>query len=402
MNTHRPIRMLTYLMFFIFAMTTDAVGVIIPVIIEAFDLSLTQASAFHYGTMLAIALSGIGLGFLSDRYGRKAIIILGLGLFAACCFAFAMGSTFAHFLTLVTLSGLAIGIFKTAAIGLMGDISSDSGEHTRTMNMAEGFFAVGAIVGPAVVSYLLQQAFSWTYLYVFAGGLALLLALTASRTQYPQVQKTSEAPTTLADSLRMLKDPYALGFSFAIALYVITEAAIYVWMPTYLLGYSGDWGLIATYALSIFFVFRALGRFLGAYILHYFQWQSVLALFTGAVALCYVGAMALGVNAAALLLPLSGLFMSVLYPTINSKGISCFPTQQHGAIAGVILFFTAIAAALGPMVMGLLGDIMGDVFYGFVFTACCAVALFLLALVNLIMDPTSARLTERPVDRTTG
>ena len=394
MTSFRSIRLLTYLMFFIFAMTTDAVGVIIPVIIETFDLSLTQASAFHYGTMLAIAASGIGLGFLSDRYGRKAIIMLGLGLFALCCFAFTLGSRFAHFLTLVTLSGLAIGIFKTAAIGLMGDITNDSSEHTRTMNMAEGFFAVGAIVGPAVVSYLLQQAFSWTYLYVFAGGLALLLVLIAARTEYPQTKKVSDKPTTITESLGMLKDPYALGFSFAIALYVITEAAIYVWMPTYLLGYSGEWSIIATYALSIFFVFRAAGRFLGAYILHRFEWQAVLALFTGAVAACYVGAMLMGVNAAAVLLPLSGLFMSVLYPTINSKGISCFPAQKHGAIAGVILFFTAVAAALGPMVMGLLGDIMGDVFYGFVFTAGCAVVLFVMALLNLLWDPANARLND--------
>ena len=39
-----------------------------------------------------------------------------------------------------------------------------------------------------------------------------------------------------------------------------------------------------------------------------------------------------------------GLFMSMIYPTLNSKGISCFPKTEHGAIAGVILFFTAAAA----------------------------------------------------------
>ena len=30
--------------------------------------------------------------------------------------------------------------------------------------------------------------------------------------------------------------------------------------------------------------------------------------------------------------------MSIMYPTLNSKGISCFPKSQHGAAAGVILF----------------------------------------------------------------
>ena len=52
-----------------------------------------------------------------------------------------------------------------------------------------------------------------------------------------------------------------------------------------------------------------------------------------------------GPEPAVYLLPLSGLFMSIIYPTLNSKGISCFPRSQHGAVAGVILFFTALAAA---------------------------------------------------------
>jgi fucose permease len=345
--------------------------------------------------MIAIAVSGIGLGFLSDRFGRKAIIILGLGLFAACCFAFVIGSSFTHFLVLVTLSGLAIGIFKTAAIGLMGDVSRSNVEHTRTMNMAEGFFAVGAIIGPAIVSYLLNQEVSWIYLYVIAGGFAVTLAVIAARTPYPATTSTEQEKTSLSDTLAMLKDPYALGFSLAIALYVVAEAAIYVWMPTYLLDYDGSVPMLATYALSVFFVCRALGRFVGAYILHRFAWQTVLMLFSGAVALCYVGAMIFGVNTAAVLLPISGLFMSVLYPTINSKGISCFRPAQHGAIAGVILFFTAVAAALGPMVMGILGDMFGQVFYGFVFTAVCAVTLFALSFVNWWLDPTQSRLAEQ-------
>ena len=60
--------------------------------------------------------------------------------------------------------------------------------------------------------------------------------------------------------------------------------------------------------------------------------------------LCVLGSLAGGPALAAWLLPLSGLFMSIIYPTLNSKGISCFPRARHGAAAGVILFFTATAA----------------------------------------------------------
>src|SRR5512143_3145084 len=116
------IKWLTYVMFMMFAMTTDSVGVIIPEVIREFDLSMTAAGAFHYATMTAIACSGILLGYLADRLGRKPTIILGLTLFAVSSYLFAVGHAFGVFLVLLVISGAAIGIFKTGALALVGDI----------------------------------------------------------------------------------------------------------------------------------------------------------------------------------------------------------------------------------------------------------------------------------------
>ncbi|HZY09314.1 MAG TPA: hypothetical protein VFE69_16260, partial [Ilumatobacteraceae bacterium] len=51
------VKTLTYLMFAMFAMTTDSVGVIIPEVIRTFHLSLTAGGSFQYATMGGIALS---------------------------------------------------------------------------------------------------------------------------------------------------------------------------------------------------------------------------------------------------------------------------------------------------------------------------------------------------------
>jgi hypothetical protein len=75
--------------------------------------------------------------------------------------------------------------------------------------------------------------------------------------------------------------------------------------------------------------------------LNRFQWTGVLALLSALILPCFAASVAGGVAWAIWLLPLSGLFMSVIYPTINSKGISCLPLSEHGAGAGVILFFTS-------------------------------------------------------------
>ena len=152
------VKALTYLMFAMFAMTTDSVGIIIPEVIKTFRLTLTAAGTFQYATMAGIALAALFLGQLADRLGRRPTIIVGLTLFAAACFLFAAGDTFVFFAVLMGLSGIAIGIFKTGALALIGDISTSTAQHTSIMNTAEGFFSIGAIIGPAILARLLAAA----------------------------------------------------------------------------------------------------------------------------------------------------------------------------------------------------------------------------------------------------
>jgi fucose permease len=502
-------------MFMMFAMTTDSVGVIIPKVIEEFHLSQAAAGAFHYATMTAIALAAIFLGYLADKLGRKMTIVLGLVLFALNSYLFAVGNSFAFFLMLLVISGAAIGIFKTGALALIGDISRSTSEHTTTMNTVEGFFGVGAIIGPAVVASLLARGLSWKYLYVIAGTICVLLIVTALLVKYPKTVKTADEPIDFKRTMGMMKNPYALGFSLGIFLYVAAECAVYVWMPT-LLGSStfsagevadlqslagklkqsgrpfdtwlstqlsadtqktlanwqgqssdketlqtalledlnkkiiaGDsafeqqrfgrialrsetmklteqknlrgsklkrlnrllledayptelsrnpllassFGFLAMlYALTAFFVLRAAGRFMGAWVLARYNWTSVMVLFSLAILACFAGSVAGGLSYAVCLLPLSGLFMSMIYPTLNSKGISCFPKTEHGAVSGLILFFTCTAAALGPFAMGVVSDIFGHAKYGFVLATIFAALLFVGLVVNKIYDPARRRL----------
>ena len=381
------IKWLTFLMFMMFAMTTDSVGVIIPEVIKEFRLSMTVGGAFHYAAMAGIAFAGFFLGYLADKLGRKKTIILGLVLFALNSYLFAVGHSFGFFVFLLVISGAAIGIFKTGALALIGDISRSTNEHTSTMNTVEGFFAVGAIIGPAIVAHMLAVGTSWKWLYVIAGTICLLLIVTASLVSYPQTAATNE-PVDLKRTMAMMKNPYALGFSAGIFLYVAVESAIYVWMPTLLAQYHGSATWMVTYAISIFFVLRAIGRFLGSWILSRVNWAAVVTLFSLAIFACFVVSMIGGVRIAVFLLPFSGIFMSVIYPTLNSKGISCFRKAEHGAVAGVILFFTCVSAVVGPLAMGAISDSLGNPKYGFVLATGFAAFLFAGLLLNWLTNPT--------------
>ena len=383
------VKALTYVMFAMFAMTTDSVGLIIPEVIRTFQLSLTAAGTFQYATMAGIAIAGLFLGQLADRLGRRRTIVIGLTIFAAACFLLATGDAFLFFAVMLGLSGLAIGVFKTGALALIGDISTSTAQHTSIMNTAEGFFGVGAIIGPAILARLLTAGLSWTWLYVIAGSICVSLIVLALLVHYPETTRPA-ADSGFSGTGRAMQSPYVLAFSAGAFLYVGVEAAVYVWMPTLLAGYTGSATTLATYSLSIFFLLRAAGRFLGAWMLTRVQWQPVLALFSACILLCFVVSVAGGVNWAVYLLPLSGLFMSVIYPTINSKGISCLPKSEHGAGAGVILFFTCTSAVLAPLAIGAVSDVLGRIEFGFALATAFAALLFIGALFNWLLNPTRA------------
>lgn len=393
---HLTVTLLTFTMFFMFAMTTDAVGEIIRIARGELGLSNTQASAFHWATMIAIAASGVFLGFLADRFGRKRTIILGLGIYGVASGLFFAGSSFQLYVGLLFVSGLAIGIFKTAALALIGDISRSTEHHTRTMNAVEGFFAVGAIVGPALVVTFDNNGISWRWLYLIAAALCALMIIAALRTTYPPTITEEKAPASVGRTIKLLGSPHALSFSFAIAMYVACEVAIFVWLPTFLEGYQGTGlaMLFAAYAVMIFFVLRAGGRFLGIWVLSRVDWKVVMLIFSAAILACFVASAVGGKTWAVFLLPLSGVFMSMIYPTLNSKGISCYPKGDHGAVAGLILFFTAFSAAVAPLLMAFVSDTFGggDMRIGFGLATVFAGLLFAWALINHLRDPAAAAL----------
>lgn len=388
----RAIRWLTYLMFFMFAMTTDSVGLIITQVIAEFHLSMTAAGGLQYGSMLGIASAGLGLGFLADRIGRKRTILTGLALFAATAYLFPAAGSFAAIVALIVVAGAAIGIFKTGALALVGDVSASAIELTSTMNLVEGFFGVGAIIGPLIVTALVAEGVSWRWLYAIAGALCTALFAIAFRARYPAASRPAAEARNLASTLRLVPNRYALGFSFGAFAYVVVECAIYVWMPTLLADVRGAERALVGYALPAFFVMRACGRFLGAWLLHRVDWSGALALAGLAICACFAGSVVGGVGVALYLLPLAGLFMSIIYPTLNSKGIGCFATTDHGAVAGIILFFTCAGAFLGPLAMGLVSDAFGGARYGFMFATGFAVLLAAGFTANWLLKPAHTQL----------
>ena len=385
------VKTLTYLMFAMFAMTTDSVGLIIPEVIRTFGLSLTAAGTFQYTTM-----AGIAVGGSAPRTARRSSRPHGpRSSPASSLFAVGLlpvgrrqtGSPF--FAVLLGLSGIAIGVFKTGALALIGDISTSTAQHTSIMNMAEGFFGVGAIIGPAILDAPAGSAGCRG-----SGSTSLPASICVVPDRAGAAREISGIADASADGQprtgtgrRDAESVRAglLGRRFPVRRRRGRHLRVDADIVRGLLRQRDDAGRLQHLDLLPAARRRPLSRRVAA---GRVQWQAALALFSGGILVCFAISVVGGLDWAVYLLPLSGLFMSVIYPTLNSKGISCLPKSEHGAGAGVILFFTCVSAVLAPLAIGAVGDAFGHIIYGFWLATGFAVLLFVGALVNWLLNPT--------------
>jgi fucose permease len=119
-----------------FAMTTDSVGIIIPEIVKTFRLSLTAAGTFQYATMagspLQVSAGSPCRPLRAEEHDRDRADPLCRSI-VSC----SSRDSFLFFCVLMALSGIAIAIFKTGALALIGDISRSTAEHTSIMKRSK-------------------------------------------------------------------------------------------------------------------------------------------------------------------------------------------------------------------------------------------------------------------------
>jgi DHA1 family multidrug resistance protein-like MFS transporter len=127
-----------------------------------------------YGT--ALMLGEFGLGRLSDRLGRKPIILLGLMLFSAQFIGLAFFRNYILIGIAFVIAGLGNALYDPALSASILDISPD--EHrARILGIKSMVGSTGSILGPALVA-LLNSSMGARGIFLIAVGVVLLTALT--------------------------------------------------------------------------------------------------------------------------------------------------------------------------------------------------------------------------------
>jgi MFS transporter, AAHS family, 4-hydroxybenzoate transporter len=152
---------------------TQSIAFVAPLLTEAWQVSPGQFGPIFAAGLVGILVGQLIAGPLSDRYGRRRIILACTLLFALLTLATATARNLQMLLLLRFLTGVGLGGATPNIIALTAELSPRRLRATAITVMFAGF-PLGAAIG-ALISTSLIPAFGWQSVFLLGGAIPLLL-----------------------------------------------------------------------------------------------------------------------------------------------------------------------------------------------------------------------------------
>jgi MFS family permease len=152
------------LMFGYVALNRVGIGFILPPVVSEFHLEYWQASLLISGTAATYALSGWLGGALSDRLGRKPVLLVGQYASVAFSALFGAGTNFLTLFLLRDAVGLGEGVGYAAGQSSVAEQTDPSRRALYQGIVSAGYAVIGLGLGAFVMTHL-ADAFGWRWVY---------------------------------------------------------------------------------------------------------------------------------------------------------------------------------------------------------------------------------------------
>ncbi|MEF2965010.1 MDR family MFS transporter [Paenibacillus sp. M1] len=190
--------------------------------------------------LLTSTIATVLVGKLSDMFGRKPFLLIGILFFMAGAFLTGTSDNVFQFITYRGIQGIGAGIIQSTAFTAVGDLFAPR-ERGKWMGLMTAVFGFSSVLGPTLGGYLVDHM-DWHWLFWIFLPLGIV-AFIMIMTLFPKTDRKPGEGIDYLGSLFMTTTivPLLLAFSWA--------GTTYAWGSAQIL-----WLLAATVVSAIIFV----------------------------------------------------------------------------------------------------------------------------------------------------
>lgn len=357
-NKYMPTALALYINYFVHGM-----GAII--LSQNMDALMQQFNTDRAGVSYVISGLGIGRllvlfvsGALSDKFGRKPFVLLGMVTYVAFLGGILVAPNVTIALIFAVLAGMANSFMDSGTYPALMEAFPESSGSANIIIKA--FIAAGQFLLPFIISFLIANDLWYGYSFLFCIAIFIINGLFLLKLTFPphKVEKAEVKEESVSNEPKsnFWIEGIALiliGFTATATFYIIQN-----YLPTYAQEVAGmeksaALKLISLYSAGSFTAVIVTSilvakwikqvRFVFMYPLISLIMLVLLYLFPSSI-MCIVGAFVIGYSAAGGVLQLALTTMSELFP------------KNKGTITGIVYTASSIASSVLPALIGIISN----------------------------------------------
>ena len=354
--------------FFIWGFGTGAQHIVRPLFALALTGNIFLVGVLTSFTGLPRLFTGPITGYLTDRVGRKPLVVLGAALRGATNVGQFFADDFWLFLALEFVGQIGIMTWVTSSNVLLSDVTT-TGNRGRVLALRQMSTRVGFVAGP-VVAGVLATTFGLRSLFLLNGAskivivLVVLFMVRETRPEHspePEQAAPRPAPARVAAVINVMRDRSFLALAIAAsAMSMAQTTLVQTLLPIHAQEHLGTDESGVGFLISIAGVMAFLLAFPNGMLSDRFGRKvsmvpGMLLLSSAAAILMVADVYMLAVLAVVVLGSGEGMTMG----TSQSYAMDLAPAEGRGLFLGIAAAFQSGGAILGPLIIGSLYHAFG-------------------------------------------
>lgn len=357
-----PLMQLIPVMLCFFAMGfVDLVGTATNFVRNDLNLSVSEASLFPSLVFFWFLIFSVPTGILMNKIGRKNTVLVSLVITAVSLVIPIFGDSYAIMLISFSLLGIGNAVMQTSLNPLVTNLISGN-KLASALTFGQFVKAIASFLAPIIATWGATTLFptfglSWRILFLIYAVISVLAVAALGAT--PIEEERPDKASGIRECVKLLGRPFILLCFIGIMCHVGIDVGTNTYAPMIIMERLNFSLEDAAFATGLYFIFRTLGAFTGAFILRVMKAKVFFAISV----VMMVAAMVILFTAhsqAALYtgIALVGYGNSNVFSIIFSQALLSSPNEKN-EVSGLMIM-GLFGGTVFPLCMGYAADAFGQ------------------------------------------